>query len=58
MEDIDFKPISLNATISEIATILAKGYLRYRKGRSLGNDIPEMTGLTDKIEESKAFTEN
>jgi hypothetical protein len=30
--------LSLDETVSEIATILAKGYLRYREGRFLSSE--------------------
>ncbi|MGD0275535.1 MAG: hypothetical protein ABSB79_05700 [Syntrophales bacterium] len=52
MEGVDSIPASLDETIFEIAVILARGYLRYRKGRSLGKDEPEEADFPHKIEES------
>ena len=51
MEGIDAKATSLDETIVEIAVILAQGYLRYRKGRSLGKDEPEEADFPHKIQE-------
>lgn len=48
----------LEETISEIASILGEGYLRYRRGRRLPTSSPEMSGNVVQTKESEAFTEN
>ncbi|MGA3207527.1 MAG: hypothetical protein ABSE05_06865 [Syntrophales bacterium] len=50
--------LSLDETVSEIATILAQGYLRYRKGRLLGNETPNQAVYAAKVKESNVVTEN
>jgi hypothetical protein len=54
-----FKTIlPLDETVSEIATILAQGYLRYRKERLLGSETPNQAVYAAKVEKSYAITEN
>lgn len=48
----------LEETISEIASILGEGYLRYRRGRRLPTSRPDMAGNVVQTKESEAFTEN
>jgi hypothetical protein len=48
----------LEETISEIASILGEGYLRYRRGRRLPTSSPDMVGNVVQTKESEAFTEN
>jgi hypothetical protein len=48
----------LEETISEIASILGEGYLRYRRGRRLPTFSPDMGGNVAQTKESEAFTEN
>ncbi|MBN1548491.1 MAG: hypothetical protein JW902_17710 [Syntrophaceae bacterium] len=48
----------LEETISEIASILGEGYLRYRRGRRLPTSSSEMAGNVVQPKESEAFTEN
>ena len=50
--------LSLDETVSEIATILAQGYLRYRKGRLLNSETTNQAIYLAKVEEYAAFTEN
>ena len=48
----------LEETISEIASILGEGYLRYRRGRRLPTFNPEMAGNVVQTKESEVVTEN
>lgn len=48
----------LEETISEIASILGEGYLRYRRGRRLPTSSPKKVGNVVQTKESEAFTEN
>ena len=48
----------LEETISEIASILGEGYLRYRRGRRLPTSSPDLAGNVVQTKESEAFTEN
>ena len=48
----------LEETISEIASILGEGYLRYRRGRRLPTSRPDMACNVVQTKESEAFTEN
>jgi hypothetical protein len=42
MESREPAPPTFEETISEIASILAEGYLRYRRGRCLPTSNPDM----------------
>lgn len=48
----------LEETISEIASILGEGYLRYRRGRRLPTSSPDMAGNVVQTKGSEVFTEN
>lgn len=48
----------LEETISEIASILGEGYLRYRRGRRLPSSSPDMAGHVAQTQEHEEFTEN
>ena len=48
----------LEETISEIASILGEGYLRYRRGRRLPPSSPDMDGHVVQTQEHEEFTEN
>ena len=50
-------PISLDEVISEIATILARGYMRHRNGRRIAPDSGSGAEHVAQVEESEAFTE-
>ena len=50
-------PISLDEVISEIATILARGYMRHRDGRRIAPDSGSGAEHVAQVEESEAFTE-
>jgi len=50
--------LSLDETVSEIATILAQGYLRYRKGRLPNSETTNQAVYAAKVEETYAVTEN
>ena len=50
-------PASLEEVISEIATILARGYMRHRNGRHLAFDSDGGAAHVAQVEESEAFTE-
>ncbi|MDY0044431.1 MAG: hypothetical protein RBS82_07150 [Syntrophales bacterium] len=50
-------PVSVDEVISEIATILARGYMRHRNGRRLAPDSDGGAALVAQVEESEAFTE-
>jgi len=45
-------PISVDEVISEIATILARGYMRHRNGRRLAPDSNGGAGHVAQVEES------
>jgi len=50
-------PVSVDEVISEIATILARGYMRHRNGRRLAPDSDGGAAHVAQVEESEAFTE-
>jgi len=50
-------PISLDEVTSEIATILARGYMRHRNGRRIAPDSGNGAEHVAQVEESEAFTE-
>ncbi len=50
-------PASLEEVISEIATILARGYMRHRNGRRLAPESDAEAVHVAQVEESEAFTE-
>jgi len=58
MESRESSAPRIEETISEIASILGEGYLRYRRGRRLPPYSPDMAGHVAQPHESKAFTEN
>jgi len=49
-------PISLDEVISEIAAILAQGYMRHRNGRRIAPDSGSGAEHVAQVEESEAFT--
>ena len=57
MQANEHVPASLDEVISEIATILARGYMRHRKGRRLAPDSDGRVVHVAQVEESEAFTE-
>ncbi len=48
-------PSSVDEVIAEIASILAQGYLRHRKGQRIS---PKSGNESDKVEDSQVFREN
>jgi len=50
-------PISLDEVTSEIATILARGFMRHRKGRHLAFDSDGGAAHVAQVEDSEALTE-
>ena len=50
-------PVSVDEVISEIATILARGYMRHRNGRRIAPDSGSGAEHVAQVEESEAFTE-
>jgi hypothetical protein len=50
-------PDTLDEVAVEIASILAKGYMRYQTGRRLPSDSRESASDVAQIKESEAFTE-
>ena len=57
MPDNEHVPASLEEVISEIATILARGYMRHRNGRRLAPESDTEAVHVAQVEESEAFTE-
>ena len=57
MPDNEHVPASLEEVISEIATILARGYMRHRNGRRIAPDSGSGAEHVAQVEESDAFTE-
>jgi len=57
MPDNEHVPASLEEVISEIATILARGYMRHRNGRRIAPDSGSGAEHVAQVEESEAFTE-
>ena len=57
MPDNEHVPASLEEVISEIATILARGYMRHRNGRRLAPKSDTEAVHVAQVEESEAFTE-
>ena len=57
MQANEHVPASLEEVTSEIATILARGYMRHRKGRHLAFDSDGGAAHVAQVEESEAFTE-
>ena len=58
MPDNEHVPASLEEVISEIATILARGYMRHRNGRRLATESDTEAAHIAHDEESEALTEN
>ena len=50
-------PASLEEVISEIATTLARGYMRHRNGRRLAPDSEGGAAHVAQVKESEALTE-
>ena len=57
MQHSETLPESLDETISEIASILAQGYLRYRRGRHLDSAVSGNRPYVAQPQESEAVTE-
>ena len=57
MPDNEHVPASLEEVISEIATILARGYMRHSNGRRLAPGSDTEAVHVAQVEESEAFTE-
>ena len=57
MPDNEHVPTSLEEVISEIAAILARGYMRHRNGRRIAPDSGSGAEHVAQVEESEAFTE-
>jgi len=57
MQANEHVPASLEEVTSEIATILARGYMRHRKGRRLAFDLDGGAAHMAQVEEYEAFTE-
>ena len=57
MQHSETLPESLDETISEIASILAQGYLRYRRGRHLDSAVSGNRLYVAQAQESEAVTE-
>ena len=57
MPDNEHVPTSLEEVISEIATILARGYMRHRNGRRIAPDSGRGAEHVAQAEESEAVTE-
>lgn len=58
MYDNEHVPITPGDLMAEIASILAKGYQRYRKGRHIAADSGSAPDNVAKVTESEAITEN
>lgn len=56
MPDNEHVPISLDEVISEIATILARGYMRHRNGRRLAPESNTEAVHVAQVEESEVVT--
>lgn len=50
-------PGTLGDVTAEIALILARGYMRYRRGRRLAPDFGKSVDNVAQVEESEAITE-
>lgn len=50
-------PEPLDEVITEIASILAQGYMRQQKGRQLPSDSENSADNAAQVKESEAFTE-
>ncbi|GAB6907251.1 hypothetical protein DESC_500155 [Desulfosarcina cetonica] len=50
-------PDTIEAVTAEVVSILAQGYMRYRKGRRLPSDSQDSEGNVVQVQESEAFTE-
>ena len=57
MRENESVPASFDEVISEIATILARGYMRHRNGRRLAPDSGGGAAHVAQVKESEAFTE-
>ena len=57
MQGSQNNPFSLDETITEIATILARGYMSHRKGHRIAPDSEAQTAHLEKVAESELFTE-
>jgi hypothetical protein len=50
-------PDTIVAVTAEVVSILAQGYMRYRKGRRLPSDSQDSERNVAQVQESEAFTE-
>jgi hypothetical protein len=50
-------PDTIEAVTAEVVSILAQGYMRYRKGRRLPSDSQDSEENMAQVLESEAFTE-
>jgi len=50
-------PDTIEAVTAEVVSILAQGYMRYRKGRRLPSDSQDSEGNVAQVQESEVFTE-
>jgi len=57
MQTNEHLPGTLDDTVSEIASILAQGYLRCRKGRRLASSAGGNRPYVAQVQESEAVTE-
>jgi hypothetical protein len=58
MNNSEHVPMTPDDAVVEIASILAKGYLRHRKGRHIAADTVKSPHNLGKVTESVAVTEN
>jgi len=56
MQTNEHLPSTLDEAVAEIASILAQGYMRSRKGRRLPRDSGSRADDVAQVEESEAFT--
>lgn len=57
MQSKQNNPFSLDEAVTEIATILARGYMSHRKGYRITPDAEAPAEHLEKREESRLFTE-
>jgi len=50
-------PDTIEAVTAEVVSILAQGYMRYRKGRRLPSDSQDSEENVAQVQETEAFTE-
>ena len=57
MQSNEHIPGTLDEVVTEIALILARGYMRYRRGRQLALNSGSSANDVAQVEESEALTE-